>query len=299
MSDDEQTPTLTIPQPPRPDDATVGLQLMALQDLVREQASRIERLEAAVEQAIDLLLLPEADRLAFAAHKRYEQFQHLKREVENRIAAGNYADLSAFETKLRQNFKDEPEAHQLLQSINDSRHRAVAEAIETLSREVESLMSMARWNEAFTQIDLMSQRFPGDVSLINLAARVHREQQGWRESVTTHLYDQVKMAVDRRDWKAALRHGEELATRFADHPRGHKVAQQLATLRENAEIAARQDLEQQLHQLVRSRRYDEAIVLGEQIIRDYPHSPQAAECKAIIPRLEQLALQHETDESTL
>lgn len=297
MSEDD-LPTPSATPPPLPVGPNLHEQLATLQRLVREQSKRIERLEAAVEQAVDLLLLPEADRQAFAAHKRYEQFQHLKREVEQRIAAGQFAELSDFETRLRQNFKDDPDAITLLQSIADARQRAVTEAIESLRREVESLMSMARWNEAFAQIDAMSQRFPGDVHLINLAAHVQREHQGWRESVTSHLFDQVKLAADRRDWKTALRHAEELATRFADHPRGHKVAQQLPTLRENAEIAARQELEQHLQQLIRSRRFDEAIVLAEQIIRDYPHSPQAAECRSILPRLEQLAMQHETDQSS-
>lgn len=288
-------PTTHTP-PPLPPGTDPGRQVSELMALVRDQSARIERLEAVVEQAVQLLMLPESDRLEFAAHKRYEQFQEIRRQVEQRIAAGAYQDLVPFEAKLRQNFKSEPEAQALLQQIADARHQAVAQAIEALSREVESLMSMGRWNEAFAQIDTLSHRFPGDVQLINLAARVQREHQSWRDSMTSHLFEQVRMAVDRRDWRTALKHAEELAGRFADHPRAHRVAHQLPTLRENAEIAARQDLEHQMQALIRSRRYDEAITLGEQMIRDFPSSPQAAECRALLPRLEQLALEHEQAE---
>ncbi len=300
MTEDHPLTPLSMPPPlPLPVGEDLSAQLTELRTLVREQGQRIERLEAAIEQAVQLLLLPEADRAAFAQHKRYEQFEQIRRDVELRLSAGTFAELPAYEARLRQNFAADPEAQALLHTIADSRQRAATEAIASLGREVESLMSMGRWTDAFAQIDSMSHRFPGDVSLINLASRVQREHHGWRESVTTHLFEQVKLAIDRRDWGTALRHAEDLANRFADHPKAHRVVQQLPTLRENAEIAARQDLEQKMQLLIRARRYDEAIVLGEQIIRDYPHSPQAAECKSLVPRLEQLALQHETDESII
>ncbi len=54
-------------------------------------------------------------------------------------------------------------------------------------------------------------------------------------------------------------------------------------------IEERQEREDRIQELVKSKRYAEAILMSEQLIREFPLSPQAEQLEAMLPRLRQLA----------
>jgi hypothetical protein len=156
------------------------------------------------------------------------------------------------------------------------------------------MMSVGQWQQAFAAVQEQLVRFPQQQELLAMRKRIEHEYTAWREVAANRLYAQVRDAVDRREWRRALRDAEDMAARFSDHPRGVKVIQQLATIRDNAEIEHRQDIERDIQQFIRSRRFDDAMRLAEDLILQYPLSPQAAECRTLLPKLEQMAMQDES-----
>ena len=67
------------------------------------------------------------------------------------------------------------------------------------------------------------------------------------------------------------------------------VRQQMATLKANAEIETRQELENEIKELIRTKKFADALDLAQQVIANYPDSPQAEALRSQLPRLQQRA----------
>jgi hypothetical protein len=103
------------------------------------------------------------------------------------------------------------------------------------------------------------------------------------------LYTQAKTAVDRHDWREALKAVEQLVEQFPDQNKTRRLAEQLPTLRQNAEIQTRKDLEEQFERHLHARRFTLAIEIAERIVHDFPQSPQAEQLRGMLPRLHLMA----------
>jgi hypothetical protein len=284
---DQRTPTHS--------DATLLRQVEALSAQVRHQSQQISRLETMLQELIAISLLPESERAAISVEHRKRRLANLKQQIDHVLTAERYDQLEPLIIELQTHFKNDPDAETLRLNAWARRDAAMAEAISRVRERAQALMSVNKWPEAHLAIREELKRFPDQPELLSLLRQVDAEHHAWREQAVNTLYTQVRDSIGRRDWRRALRDAEEMAGRFSDHPRGVKIIQQLETIRENAEIEHRQEMERELQQLVKSRRFDEAMTLAEDLIRHYPLSPQAAECRALIPKLEERAMQEEAD----
>ena len=103
------------------------------------------------------------------------------------------------------------------------------------------------------------------------------------------MFDELRHDIDRRMWRRAFMHAQHLLERFPTHARAEAVRRQLKTLQDNAEIEERQEIEVRIQELIKAQRFEEAIALGEDLIRRYPLSPQAESLDTLLPRLRDLA----------
>ena len=103
------------------------------------------------------------------------------------------------------------------------------------------------------------------------------------------MYEEVQADVDRRSWREALEGAQRLLEAYPTHARANKLRQQLKTIAHNAEIEERQEHEMRIQQLVRGRRFAEAVELAEDVMKRYPGSPQAQSLDEMLPKLRDLA----------
>lgn len=173
-----------------------------------------------------------------------------------------------------------------------SAHAAHAVEQRDFARErekIESLMSIARWEEALRAAEELVHDFPERDDSRVMLERVRREQAVFVDGLASRLYEQVKQASARKEWRKALSAARRLVDELPTHPRTAKVKPTLETLVANAEIEERQEREDEIQLMVRSHRLDEAIELSERLIADYPNSPQARSLRELIPKLRQRA----------
>jgi replicative superfamily II helicase len=100
------------------------------------------------------------------------------------------------------------------------------------------------------------------------------------------LMAQAQDASHRRDWDAALNLANLIIERYPHSLEAEGLRQQLPTLRENAEILARQKLEARYIDLVKAHRYAEALQIAREVASAYPYSVQAERLREQIPQLE-------------
>lgn len=150
---------------------------------------------------------------------------------------------------------------------------------------IESLMSISRWDEALSAAERLAEEFAGRSEARLVLERVRRERAVYTEGLATRLYEQVKQASARKQWRRAYAAAKRLVDELSTHPRASKVRPTLDTLAANAEIEERQEREDEIQRLVRSQRLAEAIELSEQLVAEYPDSPQARSLRELIPKL--------------
>ena len=114
--------------------------------------------------------------------------------------------------------------------------------------------------------------------------RVRHEYDQYRDVAFQRMYEDVQTRVDRHDWRDAMEAAQKLLEMFPTHSRSNKIRQQLKIINENAEIEERQEQELRIQQLVRGRRFAEAVEQAEDLMRKYPDSPQALAIDQMMPR---------------
>ena len=100
---------------------------------------------------------------------------------------------------------------------------------------------------------------------------------------------QAQGASNDREWKAALAAATSLIQRYPKSPEAQALRMQLPTLRENAEIQTRQQMETQIRDLIKEHRFDDALRVAHELLDQYPDSPQAGVLRDQLPRLEEKA----------
>jgi hypothetical protein len=131
--------------------------------------------------------------------------------------------------------------------------------------------------------------FPYSSDARTLHQRVEHEYEVYLESDAQRMFDDIRQHIERRSWRRALAHAMRLIEICPNHRLAVQIRPQLQTLRDNAEIEQRQEMEAQIQELIRAGRLHDAIVLGEDLLRRYPASPQAESLEVMLPRLRELA----------
>jgi hypothetical protein len=272
-------------------------ELLALSETVSRQAGQIARIEATIRDLCELVTLPAAERQERRVVQQHQSYERLKIQIRQIVARRRFDSLEPLLAELDRLFGDEPDAEEVKLAAWAARDAALSDTLSGLQEAVRRHVATADWPGAQAAVEAALQWFPDQPEILAIRVEIERTQAVWLEQATGLLQAKIKAAADQRQWRAALSAAEELLQRFPGHTRATKLAGEIATLRQNADIEVRQQLEQQLQSLVRSRRFGEAVVLAEQIINDYPTSPQAAECKALLPRLEAMTLDDESEGS--
>jgi outer membrane protein assembly factor BamD (BamD/ComL family) len=179
------------------------------------------------------------------------------------------------------------------QQMQTAHASAAAEAIHIAEAQIESEMSRSHWDQAAALARKLVHDVPTNQRAAAVLARVEREKGIYTEATVNRLYEEIRHDVERRIWRRALSHAQQLLEKFPDHPRSELIRKQVKTIQDNAEIEERQEQEAHIGELIRSRRFREAADLSKELLRCFPNSPQADAIQKMLPRIQQLAAEAE------
>ena len=152
-------------------------------------------------------------------------------------------------------------------------------------RQVEDLLALSRYDEAAAVIAGFRETYPSHVDAAGLSVQIAADREAYVERTAAALFNEIKTAVDARQWRMALDGTQRFLTRFPDNVRSDRIRQQVRTIQKNAEIEERQENEGRIRDLARSGRFAEAADLCEQMLTRFPASPQAPSLRSLLPRL--------------
>jgi hypothetical protein len=249
----------------------------------------IAALQRLLEELRDLSLLPDEQRRI-----RWQQMQETRKTLAIQSAAAMIQDrqwIGAEQaiTAIEQEWPEHAQVAALRKELDAARADSEAEAIQIGQSRIETEMSLSHWEEAHQLALKLAAEFPNSAAAINLLSRVEREKGIYTETTVQRLYEEIRHDVDRRIWRRAMGHAQMLLARFPQHPRSELMRKQIHTIQNNAEIEERQEQETRIGELIRARRFSEAVHLAEELLRSFPTSPQAEAIQKILPRIQELA----------
>lgn len=257
-----------------------------------------ERVVALLEEIREVTLMNDAQRQARLQQLQDDRKSRTLDQIYYCFREGHWARAEHLLAELEKDFSGDGMIVRARGELMRTRAAAEAQTWEHTRDRVQDLMSVGSWDKAMADASAFVENFPTHVEGRHLLTRVRREHDLARDSSFQRLYEEVQANVDQKAWRSALEGAQRLLESFPTHARANKIRQQLKTIAHNAEIEERQEHELRIQQLVRGRRFAEAVELAEDVMKRYPGSPQARSLDEMLPKLRDLA-EHGDDHATV
>jgi len=249
----------------------------------------LDELVVLMREVRDISLLTEEQRSLRLQAQGKAVLSLLQREVPMLLREHNWIEARNRVEEARERFPNFSEWDELEQKIEEMRMQVEAHDIEAARRQIDDLSSLGAWDRVAEVLNELLERHPDSIKANELAERLRTQRNKAEAEQRARLMAQAQEATNRREWKAALAAATTLIQRFSRSPEAQALRMQLPTLRENAEIQARQRMEAEIRDLIKQQHYDEALRITHELLGQYPDSPQAAVLREQLPRLEERA----------
>ena len=249
----------------------------------------LERMIKLLEEMKDLSMLDDSQRQQRRQLVTDRRKNTRMDEAAQLIQQQEWARADALLQLMESLHPGDPEVLTRRNELDDARTLVQALEWDKLGGQVEDLMALSNYDEAISMTEHFLDRFPGHPECQQLQQRVKREKTVYLDRHATDLYDQIKTAVDNRQWRTALEGIQQFLQYFPEHPRSEKIRLQVRPIQKNAEIEERQELETKIREMVTARQYGEAADMIDDLLQRFPSSPQASHLAEILPKLRERA----------
>ena len=270
--------------------ASPGARMRTVDAQADQQAHWLEELVHLTRELRDIELLSEPERAARLKHESDELVQQLGHDIPALLREHNLQEAQQRLQRARRRFPSLAQWDALARQIEQARAQFETHDLEMATREVDDLAALGAWERAVDIVRTLRQRHPTSEKVAELTRRVALARDKATAEERARLMSQAQDATNRRQWGQALRLVETVITRFPGSAEAHELRIQLSTVRTNAEIQRRQEMEAQIRGLLKEHHFSDALRIANELIEQYPESPQAhALREQILPRLEQRA----------
>jgi hypothetical protein len=163
--------------------------------------------------------------------------------------------------------------------------RDLAEALDAYV----TLKAAREWDKARKMAEDLLSTYPQSLEIREWIGQINRDRDQVSAEHRARLVKEVQAHTGNREWRKALGVARTLLEEYPDSAEAAAVRGQMSTLDANAEIETRQQLENEIKDLIKRRKFGEALDLANQVITNYPESPQAEALRSQLPRLRQRA----------
>lgn len=216
-------------------------------------------------------------------------------DVDRLVRSRDWARAKLLLEGLKHRYPDTVEVSEALDRLDGLRKQAFDDDLAQAKKLINDLIAISAWDKATAQAEALLEKHPDMAEPKELLANVSAERQKFRTEQIKRISADVQQNVNRRRWTEATQAAGQLIEKYPDSTEAEALKNRLPTLQANAEIEKRQQLEEQIKDLVRRRNFIQARELAKHVIETYPDSPQAQALRAQTPKLEELAREQESN----
>jgi len=282
------------PSPGKPQESPPG-DLHALTERVTELSRTMSRAVHLLEEVNENTLLDEPSRQVkfelFARQHRNAVFLEVDRLFHRR----RWAHAAVLLDGLDQKYPDNDDVKEYVKNLNELRKQALSEDIARTRKNIDNLVAISAWDKAAAEAETLLEQHPDAEPVKQLVAHVLQQRERFREEQLKRLSNEIQKCVTRKRWTDAMQAARQLIDKYPDSPEAAGIEDQIPTLTENANIEKRQQLEEQIRDLIRRRNFLQAQELAGHVIETYPDSPQANALRGQLAKLKKLAADQEQE----
>ncbi len=207
---------------------------------------------------------------------RDNERQLLKAAIDQDMRQGDYEAALVLVHELAERFGYRADAEEMRTRIEAERSEQVETDLSNAVAQLDGLITQRRWDQARTEADRIGRLFPNARRSKGLMGRID------------HAFGQYRLDLERRFLQAA---GEErideamtLLTELDAYLSVHE-AEQFKEVARGVIGKARENLGAQFKLALRDHQYRKAVVVGQQIIEQFPNSRMADEVRSMLDDL--------------
>jgi len=152
-------------------------------------------------------------------------------------------------------------------------------------RRVEDMMSLAQFTRAESLAQALLSSLPDWTEAEALLETVRRESKAFRSEQQARLFSEFQKWTESRQWINALSVGEQLLDKYPACNRAQHVSATMATVRSNAHFQEARQLRDRISDLIRRKRFAEAIKIAEDVVVRFPNTQVARQLRSLIPNM--------------
>ena len=150
---------------------------------------------------------------------------------------------------------------------------------------IENMMSVAQFARAEKLAQALLAAVPNSSEAEALLDTVRRESCAFRTEQQSRLFAEFQRWTESRQWIKAQSVGEQLLDKYPASKQANKVAASMSTVRKNAQFEEARALRDRIRDLIKRKRYSEAIEIAEDLMRRFPNTQVAKQLKSLLPDL--------------
>lgn len=196
-------------------------------------------------------------------------------EVDKLIENSEWSSARAILEALVKRYPDKKELQDKLEKLEIKRKEAFQQELSKARKLINDFIAISAWDKAVRQAESLLEKHPDSEEAKELVAQISQERQKFRIEQIRRMEADIQRSITRKRWNDALAIAQQLIDKYPDSPEAELLREKIDTLRANAEIEKRQQLEEQIKDLIRRENFIQALELVRYVIKEYPNSPQA------------------------
>lgn len=263
-----------------------------LAEAVLEVGNDTELLQRLLGEVMEMnanLLMSQAQREAKGLHRR----ECLARDLTAAFAAAleqrAFARAEACIKQFDDDLPDDDRVAEMRSRLAETRTAAESQDVENATQRAHDLMAVSSFVEAQQTADSLLLAYPSSQAAAALVDRVQRESKAFFREQRQRLYGEVQRNADARRWRKALDAARQLVEAHGESTEADEARAMLATLEGNARIEEVRQLRDHIRDMIKRRRYTEAVNVAREVLHRFPDSHAANDLRGQMARLEELA----------
>jgi len=224
-----------------------------------------------------------------------QKIQSALAEVETLINKSEWAGARAILDTLIKKYPEKNELKEKLTRLEERRREAFNQELAKTRKLINDFIAISAWDKAVKQAEVLLEKHPDAQEAKELVAQIGQEREKFRTEQIKRMEADIQRSITRKRWNDALQIAQQLIDKYPDSPEAELLREKMETLRANAEIEKRQQLEEQIKDLIKRRNFIQALELAKYVIQEYPDSPQAQALREQMEKMEELASQQEKE----
>ena len=258
-------------------------------DDVDNSAELLHRLLSETMEMNANLLMSPSQREAKGLRRQERLACDLSEAFDAALAEHAFSRAEVCIKQFQDDLPDDKRLDEMRMRLTRTRQAAEASDVESATQRASDLMAVSAFDEAQQAADMLLSAYPSSERAGALADRVRRESTAFFRDQRQRLYSQVQSNADARRWGQALAAATRLVEAHPASGEADAARAMLTTLGDNARIEEVRKLRDHIRDMIKRRRYVEAVEIARDVMQRFPDSQAAVDLRDQIGRLEELA----------